>query len=249
MPSQIETLRLIEYWDEAKLEASPFIHPRDSDELSTKIRHTPVYNMEEYKQAFCDGTLENNKLHLTLLPQPYVGDLLNAKVVLLMANPGLDAFSFYIEDNYPDYQKAVIETIRQERKSHIHLDPQWCWTSGFKWWEQKLRIVAKELMTRQSGVSYGEALGLLACQVACIEYVPYPSTSFAGPENLPSSLMAKRAAIEISQNSERLVVVTRKVKTWGIPSADNVINYTAGQARAASLKPALGDIMKFLLEK
>lgn len=49
--------------------------------------------------------------------------------------------------------------------------------------------------------------------------------------------MARNAAREIAKDPNRTVIVTRRVQDWGISEGPNVVNYSGGQTRGASLGP------------
>lgn len=183
------------------------------------------------------GSISDNKLHLTLLPQPYLGDLTSARVAVLLLNPGIHPADFLLLEHYRHFQEQLRANLRQEETANPYLDPRWAWTSGFVWWEQKFRNVAKLIAEHRYAGNYIKALDLLSREVLCIELVPYHSRSFGTSTELPSSRMARNAAREIAKDPNRTVIVTRRVQDWGISEGPNVVNYSGGQTRGASLGP------------
>lgn len=73
--------------------------------------------------------------------------------------------------------------------------------------------------------------------------MPYHSRSFALREEAVEELASARMARDFVRNlqktsapGERLFIVMRQVKGWGLPpAADNVLCFTGGEARAAHL--------------
>ena len=229
---------LISFWKQADLSNAPFVHPSDEDAIPDGWKHFPeIRSYEDYVRALREDKLKRHKLHLTLLPQPYHGDIANARVVLLLLNPGVEPSDFYLEDNVPEYRKELVATIRQTRKANVFLDPRWAWTSGFSWWEKKLRRIAEEIVHKKLAGSYGAALEMLSKELACLELVPYHSTAFGTKTNIPSATVAKQAARRIAEDGSRTVIVARRVKEWDLPDQDNVIKYSPRQARGANLGP------------
>ena len=224
---------LTQFWRRCDLEAPPYCH-RD-DRLAPGRVQQGVASYADYVRAFKDNRLADTALHLSLLPQPYHGDLESAEVIVLLTNPGLHPSDYFAEDVDPEFRQSIIRTIRQEMRSHMFLDPKWAWTSGFTWWEKKLRGVAQIVAREKFKGNYSRALADLARRVACLELVPYHSASYRPTADLASTKAVRRFAQEASR--DRTIVVTRAVKDWRISKGPNVISYDAKQARGASLGP------------
>lgn len=224
---------LVEFWSQCPLDKPPYQHP--CDELPTGSILKDVRCYADYADAFNKRQLSDTAFHLHLLPQPYHGDLENARLIILLTNPGFHASDYVAEEEYPEFKQAIVKTIRQEVFSHMFLDPKWAWTSGFSWWERKLRKVVQRIASDRFKGSYPEALAQVAQSVACLELVPYHSMSFRGTTGLTSTAAARKFAQEASK--DRKVIVPRSVKAWGLGNGPNVIAYDPNQARGASLGP------------
>lgn len=223
---------LMDFWKCCKLEKPPYRHPKDR--LADERIQQGVNCYADYVRAFEENQLSDKKLHLSLLPQPYQGDLENAEVIVLLKNPGFHP-SDYIAEEKPEFRQSLVETIRQERRSHMFLDPKWAWTSGFNWWEPKLRKVGCIIAKEKFGGDYSKALACLATKIASLELVPYHSKSFSGTTTIRSAEAARKFAREASK--DRKIVVIRAAKDRNIGDGPNIITYTGGQARGASLGP------------
>ncbi len=81
--------------------------------------------------------------------------------------------------------------------------------------------------------------------MAAIELFPYHSSRFKDGDRwlkrLPSVQMAREFVDEVVmprvRSGEAIVIVTRKVKLWGIGEEPGVVLYSGAQARAAYLTP------------
>ena len=224
---------LTQFWRACEFEAPPHRHP-DDPLAPTRIQQG-VDSYADYVRAYKEDRLSDTALHLSLLPQPYHGDLENAEVLVLLTNPGLHASDYLAEEINAEFRQSIVGTIRQDMRSHMFLDPKWAWTSGFTWWEKKLRGVAQIVAREEFQGDYPRALADLARRVACLELVPYHSASYRRATELASTRAVRRFAQEASR--DRTIVVTRAVKDWGIRTGPNVIFYDAKQARGASLGP------------
>lgn len=211
---------LVKFWDEARLDAAPYVHPQD---VIRGVHIQPeVASYSDFLRAFERGMLLDRGLHLSLLPQPYFGDLTKAEVLLLLINPGLSACDYHAEENYPEFRKELIAAIRQEKTEHVFLNPKWAWTSGFRWWEGKLRDVAQVIAAKRFDGHYGGALADLSGRIASVEMVPYHSFRF-GASLTMASARAARAFAASAASAGRTVIVMRRVNEWKLPDGPNVI--------------------------
>lgn len=225
---------LVQHWNKAPLDVAPFLHPDDQIILK---RASPVTSYAGFTDELASGAVKPKTFHLSLMPVPYFGDLDNAGVIILLLNPGLHASDYMLEERFPEFRDELRSVIRQESRGNPFLDPRWAWTSGFTWWEGKLGEVARVIASKRFNGHYGEALRSLSGHVAVIEMVPYHSKSFGGPVDIPSARAALAFVKEVVEEGRRTVIVTRQVRKWGFAPSDKVINYSAGQARGASLSP------------
>lgn len=225
---------LITHWREASLDAPPYVHPDDHAVLQ---RAAQVDSYSAFVEALEAGKVDSTAFHLSLLPVPYLGDLENADVIILLLNPGLHASDYLLEEKFPEFRDHLRAVIWQDRKTHPFLDTRWAWTSGFDWWQGKLRGVARLIASERFDGHYGRALQSLASRVAVVELCPYHSATFGRSIDLPSTREALAFAKKAAESGDRKVIVTRKVREWALPPSKNVIAYSKGLARGASLGP------------
>jgi len=244
---------LIKFWRKYKLSAPPFIHPNDHTALKPKDGKLFDFSMPDVDTLISQKRFGpfDDKLNLSLLPVPYVGDLRNAEIVILSLNPGLDYTDYWAETKMPAFRKRLEENLHQSLKGADFpfwaLDPQFCWHTGFRWWEKKLHEVIIKIANNKFGKNYFKALQFLSKRLACVELVPYHSSSFRA-HTLTKYLPSVKQAIDFARNSlahdaeagRRTVIVTRQTTEWGIrgtKSTDDLVIYGKQHARGASLSP------------
>ena len=234
----------LDFWNKADLKFSEDGYTHPCDNISKKYIQKNIKNYEDYIKFLMEGKLKSSDLHLNLLPQPYHGDLKNAKVFILLTNPSVSANNYYAEKEDIEYRKSLWDTLRQTRRNneivqHMFLDPKFAWTTGFTWWERKLRDVANEILKKSKKIhNYSEALEELSKTVASIELVPYhsryaPSRTLFGSKPLASVNAAREFVQSIPKC--RTIILTRSVDYWGLPDQDNIVKFDRQKAQAASL--------------
>jgi hypothetical protein len=243
---------LIEFWQRCRLEGPPFAHPADWPALKgAGGRHIDAEPKDFRAFVASDrfGDFADSRLHLSLLPIPYGGNLRTAEIFILLLNPGFSFTDYYAETCVPVFRNRLERTLAQDfgqtEFPFLWLDPEYCWHSGFVWWERKLRDVADCIAKARFNGRYLDALRDLARRVAHVELVPYHSPSFRAHrliENLPSVRAAREFArtglVTAANRGEKTIIVTRQVSAWGLsPETRNLIAYEGGLRRGASLGP------------
>jgi hypothetical protein len=241
---------LISFWQRCPTGKPPFTHPDDLRVLQKKGK-TDVdersMNFDSYLTDQRFGRFDDRRLHSSLLPVPYLGDLANAKIVILLLNPGLSYTDYWGEAKMSTFRRRLVDNLGQSFNGvefpFLGLDPQFCWWGGFVWWEKKLRDVATIIADKKFYGKYFDALRDLSTKLACVELIPYHSSSFSSHailEQLPSSKMIRKFVLESlipdSQAGKRTLIVTRQIKAWKLPKQnDNIVVYEGGHTRGASL--------------
>ena len=238
---------LISFWNKCDLDKPPFLHPDDRDLINRRrpsiVQQSPS-NFDEFIER---PEFSEKHLHFNLIPQPYGGDLKNARIVILLINPGL-GFTDYWGEVRPEFRMRLANNLHQNFDQTPDfpfpwLDPSLCWHGGFVWWEKKLREVANAIAMKKFEGNYRLALSALSKTIASVELVPYHSFSFGAHSlinQLPSvSLMLRFVQEHLkprSLNGSVKLIATRQVKSWGLEDDDkNIFCYGAGQSRTASL--------------
>ncbi len=230
-----------------------FVHLSNAAK-SDKVMTPRGFSWEDYQRDPALGSGEDTRLHLSLIPEPYVGNLMKARVIILLLNPGLTPSDYHAQ-GIPAYRDALLEQLKGEGNGgdypFLHLDPAYAWQDGFTWWNRKLRSVIKKAADDWFHHDVIAARRAVARQVASLELVPYHSECFGLKDGLVRQLRSaalardfvKQVLVPKAAAGGCEIVVTRRVNDWGlrVDAADlpGVINYSdPGHARGASLSPA-----------
>jgi hypothetical protein len=243
---------LIKFWQRCRLVEPPFAHPDDLPILQQKggrLIDVETTNFDTFVAGSRFGAFDDHRLHLSLLPVPYGGDLSHAEIVILLLNPGFSYTDYWAETKMPTFRQRREDNLRQSFKGvefpFLELDPQFCWHSGFVWWEKKLRDVIALIANRRFKGCYLDALRNLSTKLASVELVPYHSSSFRAHaliHKLPSAIMmrafVRESLIPAAKAGQRTLIVTRQARAWGFARiTKNIIVYRGGATRGASLSP------------
>jgi hypothetical protein len=205
---------LAEFWRRFNVHrGAPFAHPDDWPVL----RRDGGRHIDEEPQDFAGfvsgrrfGDFRDTRLHLSLLPVPYGGDLRAAEIVVLLLNPGFGFTDYYAETRVPKFRGRLERSLAQDFTGtdfpFIWLDPQYCWHGGFLWWERKLRDVMVIIADKKFGGRYLDAPRDMSRRLAHVELVPYHAPSFKAHRlinDLPSVGAAKRFAQKILGEAAR----------------------------------------------
>jgi hypothetical protein len=173
------------------------------------------------------------------LPEPYVGDLSSAKVILLAANPGHSLEDESVHQ-LPAFQKSNLKNLRREpvQFPFYVLDPKFTKTPAARFWRMHLRDLIE---------SCGEKN--VRRNLALAEYHPYHSVSFRSFE-CPSqhytfNLLQKAAASPLSP----LFVCLRSFRLWRKALPDIEILYAGTRRRMYVSRGNLGEIFERIKEK
>ncbi len=242
---------LIEFWRQARISKPPFAHPADLEVLRTHARwiEDDAADFESYISGPRFASFDDDRFHLSLLPVPYAGDLERADFIILLLNPGFSYTDYWGETHVPEFRTRLLYNLSQQlEKSEygfLYLDPQFCWHSGFVWWEKKFRELVQEIARLKFNGNYRDALREFSHRVASVELVPYHSSSFHEHgiiERLPSvakvRAFVQRDLVPAARAGEKTLIITRQAKAWGLASEKgNIVVYEGGHTRGASLSP------------
>ena len=247
-------MNLLSEWSKWDPENFPYVLHTDADVLESPSWKPWVAKYRSWREAtrapdFCKS--DDKRLHLGLIPIPFVGDMLNASVYVLMLNPGLGPGD-YFEYRVPGLRKTLLANLRQKHKvgvmPFLFLDPQFAWHGGFGYWNRKLKGVMEDLALSKD-ISLADARSTLGSQLAVVQLVPYHSAGFnqkalqqLSSVDLAKDFVGKTVAKRVRAR-DAIAIVTRQVKVWNqclpddLEERHGVIRYTALEARAASLSP------------
>jgi len=183
-----------------------------------------------------------NKILTNLLAVPFFGDIVNAKIYILIGNPGFHTGDYLDEHKNSDYIKLVKENLKINSKTFIPLHPEAVETGGYKYWSHNGRIpkIAK-FLTNSNNKNYSDNYKKVKDSVCIIESIAYHSCNKPSNDlyNLPSSILTKRLVNEHVQkkvlNNEALCFVWRSASFWNVEEHKNVIVREPKMARLSML--------------
>lgn len=215
--------------------------------LIDRLRTPTGYGWKDYVADPLTGAGGDTRLHLSLMPIPFLGNLETARVVVLYQNPGLSSTDYFGEFEVQGFSDRLLANLRGELAEteypFLFLDPSISWHGGFKWWNDKLRGVIHALAQR-SNMSYSNARRLLAKHLAAIELVPYHSQSFGLPGQWVKQLRSAKLARDYvhgpllmrARKGATRIIVTRQVDAWGLKRELPFVEvYDPSHARRGSL--------------
>lgn len=222
------------------------------DETLLKQRNSPLTVTRSSWDSFIAdkdfGATGDTRFHLGLIPVPFAGNLRNAKIFVLLLNPGLEPNDYFGELRVPGCRERLIRNLRQEfigvEYPFLYLDPSFSWHSGYRWWHGKFQKIIQEL-SEQRQTSYAQARRYLSKLLASVELVPYHSFSYKLSPAVQRQLHSQELACSFVKNvlqpraraGEILMVITRKATVWDLASSKYIVVYKGSQTRAAHLTP------------
>ncbi len=245
-------MSLLREWRKWDPEEFPYVLDMDADVLESPSWKPSVARYRSWRKAtgdpdFCKSA--DKRLHLGLIPVPFMGDMLNASIYVLMLNPGLGPGD-YFEYKVPSLRRALIANLRQERipgvMPFVCLDPRFAWHGGFGYWDRKLKGVM-EALAASKGMSLADARSTLGSKLAVVQLVPYHSAESnqkalqLSSVDLAKDFVRRRVAKRV-RAQEAIVIAARKVEIWNqclpdLGKEHGIIRYTGSAARSASLGP------------
>lgn len=221
---------MFEKWCEMKNN----LYPGDEFLLNHSY-HVTYQTLEEYVKSENFGKKKDTKLHLGLLPNPYIGDIKNSKIFILSLNPGLNPAD-YVQERTKEFQERYWNNICQNGENKfpfIYLDPFICSHPGYSYWNKKFKDFLKEIQKSKQCL-WIEAQQHLSKHISTLELIPYHSQSFYLPEkkimqNLQSLKDIKQYVhdeiVPKAINNEAIIIATRQIMRWNLPENENIIQF------------------------
>lgn len=152
-------------------------------------------------------------LRLEVLPVPYLGNPIEAKILLLCLNPGFSQQDLRVYDNDPKCNEENIKTLTFESNPpFFYLNQKFSDTGGYKWWSK----ILKECLAR-----FGE--DRVSHKFMCLQYIAYHSVTFINPPSILESQNFTFDLLRKAMNQEKIIVVMRSKKLWirAVPKLEN----------------------------
>ncbi len=165
-----------------------------------------------------ESQTNNYKIQTGMIPQPYMGNLSNCRVLLLLLNPGArippglsdpDELIYY--EKFPEYVKDNLHNLQQKKMDYpfILLNPKHRLSGGFKYWSR----IFKPFLNNDGDYKK------ISEKICCLEYFPYHSKSFKGISKSPiaSQEFTFNLVKKFSQKPRKerpMIILMRSSKRW-----------------------------------
>jgi len=173
-------------------------------------------------------------LHLGIPPTPYAGDIENAKIVLLLTNPGFSPASYF-------YYYKVCKNDK-ERLSHLltrqkYLNADMSWMPGYIYGIKRFRKILDKLQEKLPSLI---ALDALRKNTAVLQLSPYISgeVNYKIIANLPSTKRSLELAKALA-DEDRILICARSKKFWNLTGEYDGVVVEASNPRNPSFDDKL----------
>jgi hypothetical protein len=217
----------VEAWSNAwKNHSEALIHPFDETVLRTKaalLGRTRCKQRLIYTDAIPSnaGDLKaaTGQFRLELGAMPFVGNIQQASIFLMMINPGV-SWNDYVDRNNILTATLFAQNKRQEVSTCLALEPN----AAQGWSSYYLRTIFGSVLRAYKGSEYERARTFLSANLAILELVPYFSQNVALidqlnlDQELETAKLARSAAQELAKNPNNLMITRwkRGEERWGV---------------------------------
>lgn len=187
-------------------------------EFSKSLYESKLILREEQNviKEFNQKVDEKYKIHTDIMPAPFMGDVKNSSVMILVLNPGYDKEEdkrgFY--SKYQDYWRNEIQHDFNKKLPLFCLDEEYCKYSNY--WANVLAPITSELGDNGKEI--------VAKKVSKVQLFPYQSAKYKAIQKsilktngfdkyLPSQLYNFQL-VRDAINRNALIIVPRALKKW-----------------------------------
>lgn len=173
-----------------------------------KIPQNRPYVLEEDESMIEDfNKTSRNKIVLDSIPEPYLGDPFNCKVVLLNLNPGHDNFDYEWHNNNDVFRELSFKNLHHEHLEHPFylLNPQLKKAPGSIWWRKYLKRLISDV-----------GLKKITQDLCVIEIFPYHTIDKTGIQKLFSipSIRYNYSLVRQIIDKAIPIIIMRSKKEW-----------------------------------
>ncbi len=223
-----DSVTLLAGWSDAVQAGSLYLFPGDKAVLDAKPGLTVCYpSWAAYVASGDVWHADDKRLHIGLVPVPFIGHLETASIFVLTLNPRVAPCNYFAETQRPQFEDkafldALLCNLAQQNAADTYpfmwLNPQFAWHPGFEYWVGATSKILTQLEAH--GMTRSQAALCLARKLAVLQLIPYPSRVFYSRDSelkrlihtLPSSLAAQEHAQGLMQRAlagKAFVIVMR----------------------------------------
>ncbi len=139
-----------------------------------------------------------------VLPDAYLGNFENAKVIFLALNPGFHKEDLQSYMNDSSYIEANRASLLQKADDFYVLNKEFEKYEGYKWWKKKLKSLIDD----------GISIDTLRKKIMCIQYFPYHSIKYRHTQQLLPSQEYSFHLVKKAIRLKKKIVLMRSEKIW-----------------------------------
>jgi hypothetical protein len=255
LPQQRFLQMLREFW---ATHAQRGIHPRDVHAIpEPRILDWTAEIAAAHASVFAPGQPRHPlffRIHQNLFPLPFVGDLDNSDVVILLGNPGFGVGDYTDESVNANHQAALMGNFQNGEAGFFPLTPASTNTGAGNYWETCLDDV---ILGLAASLNDNEAIARseVIRRVSVVESLAYHSKKMPNLklEDIPSSVEARSYVQNLLPRAaagKKLIFVWRSKDFWKIPeTSPGVIFRPKKQAQGPIRATESAQIVRFLAER
>jgi hypothetical protein len=150
----------------------------------------------------------------TVIPEPFIGNVTTANVVVLQLNPGHDPVKDPASHADPLFRSALFANLRHDNNAwpFYFFNPQFINSHpGGIWWKSKTKKLAEVIPLQELGQ-----------RLAVVEWFPYKSQKYKGGCDVPSQKYGF-SLVSAAIDRGALIVISRSVSSWenSVPALRN----------------------------
>ena len=146
----------------------------------------------------------STELRFEVIPTPFIGNPLSAKVILLALNPGFSEEDVQLLSDHPEFLQADIHNLTFNNNPPFYaLNEEYGYSGLFRWWDRRL----KDLIT---------VLGRdrVASSISCVQFFPYHSKTYSPLKELLPSQQYNFHLVKTAIMQRKTIVIMRSEALW-----------------------------------
>lgn len=219
-----------------------------------RLKYGDDLKLDNTRKKFINDKYNKNKILNNLFAIPFLGDVENARIYILMGNPGFHTGDYIDEIEDKKYIELLKENLALNSKTFICLKDEAINTGGYKYWSNKGRISKiSKYLTRLNNQIFSKNYEFTKKSICIVELIAYHSCNKPSEDlyNLPSSKLTKRLVNEYIQNrineNKAMCFVWRGASYWNLKLHQNLLLRKAGEAQLSVFKDIEAETMASFL--
>jgi len=223
--------KCVDFWSKiapaSENPSASLLHPDDVKFLTPRLKRH--FSDTSTAISYLRDRVKKSKLHFMVPPEPYSGDLRQAKVIVVQINPKLSELAF-TRRLAPSYMAAWRRTLGQDFNVNESfpfepLNPTATNIAygGFTWWHGKFRRFVNDVCSSEAELhrrpDYLDTLSRVSRTLAAVDLVPYFSgskPSLKALSNLPSVQQSVQLVKALIADGRKVLVATAHAEWKGV---------------------------------